>query len=199
MVSFMETRLPDFLALSATGGPEFSTSIVSLQSGHEQRNSNWSTARARYNIASGVRTREDFEALLAFFRVVKGRATGFRFRDGSDYQGAGEVIGVGTGAQVSFQLIKRYTAGSTTVTRTIAKPVSGTVAVYKNSVLQTSGVSVNTATGMVTFTTAPASGVVVSADFEFDVPVRFDTDSFDPSLAIDGSGKWEIHVIELRV
>jgi uncharacterized protein (TIGR02217 family) len=35
---------------------------------------------------------------------------------------------------------------------------------------------VEVTTGVVTFSTAPAAGIQITADSEFDVPVRFDTD-----------------------
>jgi len=58
---------------------------------------------------------------------------------------------------------------------------------------------VNTATGLVTFTTAPASGVQVTADFEFDVPVRFDSDQMDITLETYQLGSWgQISVLEIR-
>ena len=48
--------------------------------------------------------------------------------------------------------------------------------VYLDGVEQLSGWSVDTTTGIVSFGMPPALGVEVSADFEFDVPARFDTD-----------------------
>jgi uncharacterized protein (TIGR02217 family) len=50
------------------------------------------------------------------------------------------------------------------------------VQLYLDSLEQLSGWSVDTTTGLVTFGTPPVLGVEVTADFEFDVPVRFDTD-----------------------
>ena len=43
------------------------------------------------------------------------------------------------------------------------------------------------------------AGVVVTADFEFDVPVRFDTDHLDPSIDDFGTRSWEsITLVELK-
>lgn len=198
-MAFHEVRFPEDIAYGSGGGPEYSTDIVITQGGHEQRNSNWSVARARYNVAHGVKTAAQLAELIAFFRARKGRAHGFRFKDWTDYQASGETIGTGTGAATQFQLVKRYTS-SVTETRTIAKPVAGTVSVYVNSVLQTSGVSVSTVTGLVTFSVAPANLAVIAADFEFDVPVRFDTDRLSASLDAYGSHSWQdIALVEIRV
>jgi len=66
--------------------------------------------------------------------------------------------------------------------------------------LQTSGVSIDTATGLVTFTTAPANGVLINADFQFDVPVRFDTDSLAARTDSPGLFIWEsIPIVEIRI
>ncbi len=95
--------------------------------------------------------------------------------------------------------MKAYASGSQTWTRTITKPVAGTVVVALDGVTQGSGWSVDTTTGIVTFTSAPASGVAVTAGFEFDVPVRFDTDQLDVNLDIETKGSIaSIPLIEVR-
>ena len=93
-----------------------------------------------------------------------------------DYQATGQLIGTGDDATTQFQLVKRYPSGSVSEVRTIAKPVAGTVRVYLDGVEQLSGWSVDVTTGVVTFPTPPVTGIDITADFEFDVPVRFDTD-----------------------
>ncbi|MCB2081363.1 MAG: DUF2460 domain-containing protein [Hyphomicrobiales bacterium] len=198
--SFEEIQFPDDIAYGSSGGPAYSTDVVVLASGHEQRNINWSSARARYNVAHGVKTQTQLDALIAFFRARQGRAMGFRFKDWTDFSATAQVIGTGDGATTQFQLVKTYTSGSVTHTRTITKPVSGTVTVYLDAVEQTSGVTVDTTTGIITFSSAPSGSVVVTADFEFDVPVRFDTDRLSASLDSYGSYSWlDIPLIEVRV
>ena len=64
---------------------------------------------------------------------------------------------------------------------------------------QLSGWTLDAATGIVTFTTAPGSGVIVRAGFEFDVPVRFDTDTLDVTLDIERLGSiTSIPLLEIR-
>ena len=170
------------------------------QGGYEQRNANWSQSRARYNVAHGVKTQAQLAALIAFFRARKGRADGFRFKDWSDYQATGQSIGTGNAVTTAFQLVKTYVSGSVTESRTITKPVSGTVAIYLGGVLQSSGYSIDTSTGIVSFVSPPGNGVAVTADFEFDVPVRFDTDRLSATLDAYGASSWlDIPLIEVRV
>lgn len=199
-MSFVEVRFPEEIAYGSAGGPEYATDVVMTESGHEQRNINWLEARARYNVAHGVKTQAQLDALIAFFRARKGRAIGFRFKDWGDYQGINQFIGTGTGGTTQFQLVKRYTSGGVEEVRTIKKPVQGTLKIYLNSVLQVSGVSVNSNAGVVMLTPAPANGVTITADFEFDVPVRFDTDRLSASLDAYGVHSWhDIPLVELRV
>jgi uncharacterized protein (TIGR02217 family) len=199
-MGFVEVQFPSDISYGSSGGPEYATDIVASQSGYEQRNINWEQARARYNVAHGVKTQTQLDALIAFFRARKGRAIGFRFKDWTDYQASNVAIGTGTGSAIQFQLVKSYTSGAVTESRIVTKPVSGTVQVYKNAVLQTTGVSVDTTTGLVTFNTAPASGASITANFEFDVPVRFDTDRLSARLEAYGIHSWlDIPLVEVRV
>ncbi len=198
-MSFHEIRFPTDISYGSSGGPEFSTDIVITDSGHEQRNINWSEARARYNVAHGVKTETQLMELISFFRARKGRAYGFRFKDWSDFKASNQNLGSGDGVKTSFQLVKRYQS-SVIVTRDIKKPVSGSVKVYKNGVMQLSGYSVDHANGTVIFSSAPASLMTISADFEFDVPVRFDTDRLAARMESYGSNSWnDIPLVEVRV
>ena len=200
-MAFVEVRFPTDIAYGSAGGPEYSTDIVITQSGYEQRNSNWSQARARYNVAHGVKTQVQLDTLIAFFRARKGRADGFRFKDWTDHKVAGQTIGTGNASNKVFQLVKTYGSGGILETRMIKKPISSSVKIYLSGVLQNGdSYSLNNTTGVVTFATAPGNGVLVSADFEFDVPVRFDTDRLSATLDEYGVNSWhDIPLVEIRV
>lgn len=172
MTGFHDVRFPDAIARGATGGPEYSTDIVSVASGFEQRNVNWSAARARYDIGTGIRTREQMAEVIAFFRARKGRAYGFRFRDWTDFEGTGQAM-LATTSTTVWQLVRRYPSGPSEDVRAITKPETGTVIVRVNGTI-VAGLSIDHLTGRVTFPSAPAAQPY--ADFRFDVPCRFDTD-----------------------
>lgn len=82
-INFLETQFPADISYGATGGPTYSTDVVTMFSGHEQRNSNWSKPKAKYNIATGVKTEAQWRALISFFRVCKGKAIGLDSRIGA--------------------------------------------------------------------------------------------------------------------
>lgn len=178
MSGFHDVRFPDAVARGATGGPEFSTDIISVASGFEQRNVNWSAARAKYDISTGIRTREQMAEVIAFFRARKGRAYGFRFRDWNDFEAEAQPL-LATADSLVWQMIKQYASGPSADQRTITKPEVGTVVVRVNG--NPVSVDVDHLTGLVTFTSVPAAQPY--ADFLFDVPVRFDTDHL-PVVAV---------------
>lgn len=177
---FHDVRLPDRIESGAQGGPMFSTTVIEFTSGQEQRNVEWSLAKLEWDISYGIQDAADYSEVLNFFYARFGRAYGFRFKDWTDYRVTGQELGTGDGANTFFQLIKTYSDAASTYTRTITRPISATVLVYKDTgggpVLQVSGYSLNDATGLITFSPAPAMGAVISSSFEFDVPVRFDLD-----------------------
>lgn len=147
MTGFHEIRFPDNIAYGATGGPEFATTVVVTGAGHEQRNVNWADARGRWDVGTGLKTQAQLDALIAFFRARKGKAYGFRFKDWTDFKATGQLIGTGNDATSDFQLFKRYPSGSTEETRTISKPVAGTVRIYLDGVEQLANWSVDVTTG----------------------------------------------------
>jgi uncharacterized protein (TIGR02217 family) len=193
---FDDVRLPEEVERGATGGPRFQTSITVLATGREQRNVDWATQRGLWEIGYGIQTKDDFQAVLAFFYARQGKARGFRFKDWSDFEATSTALGTGTGLQTDFQLIKPYTS-LVTYNRRITRPVTGTIAVTTN------GSPIATWTlqplGVIRFNTAPAAGVAIAASFQFDVPVRFDTDEFRLNLeTFDAGAVEQLSVVELR-
>lgn len=210
-MAFHDIRFPANISFGAIGGPERRTEVVTLANGFEERNTPWASSRRHYKAGIGMRTLDDVEALIAFFEARRGRMHGFRWKDWSDYKSCqpsqspsplDQEIGRGDGETTVFQLSKTYRSGLQTYNRTITKPVSGSVvvAVGRDPKIIEQEFSVAFDTGKVTFTTPPDIGVMVSAGFEFDVPVRFDTDEVMLSLASFQAGDLpDVPVVEVRV
>ncbi|MFP3016455.1 MULTISPECIES: TIGR02217 family protein [unclassified Wolbachia] len=197
-MSFTEIRFPENISYGSTGGPEFSTDVVTTHNGCEQRNINWSHARTRYNIAYGVRSNKQLLELITFFHARKGKAIGFRFKDWSDFIAINQEIGIGDNKKTTFQLIKTYVSGEDKHIRMIKKPVHGTVKIYLNG-KEESEYSVNYSTGEITFMKPPVKDAIITASFEFDVPVRFDTDYLNASIDDYGSNSWNnIPLVEVK-
>ena len=148
MLSFDDVDFPIAIGQRAIVEPGFSTALVTTASGHEQRNADWADARMRYDVAPGVRSEEDAQALIGFFRSRRGRAKGFRFRDPFDDSSSGmtrepgptdQQIGLGDGIATRFQLIKRYGVGDEAQERRISCPVADSVRVALDGVEQSVG------------------------------------------------------------
>jgi uncharacterized protein (TIGR02217 family) len=207
-MAFHEVRFPDDISRGARGGPERRTRIIELASGDEERNSPWADSRRRYDAVYGIRRADDLAAVVAFFEARHGRLHGFRWKDWSDYKSclpsaspsaADQIIGEGDGSTTEFQLVKVYASGAQSYSRRIVKPVAGTVLIALDGIPQGSGWSVDPSTGVVSFAAAPGNGVIVTAGFEFDVPVRFDTDRLDVTLDIERMGSiTSIPLVEIR-
>ncbi len=207
-MAFHDVRFPDNISRGARGGPERRTQIVELASGDEERNGSWANSRRRYDVAYGIRRADDLAAVVAFFEARNGRLHGFRFKDWQDYKSClpsqaphpmDQLIGTGNGSVTAFQLVKRYTSGAQTWSRAIVKPVSSSVLVALNGIQQASGWSVDLATGIITFSVPPGSGVTIHAGYLFDVAVRFDSDSLDLTLDIERLGSIQsIPLVEIR-
>lgn len=209
-MAFHEVRLPARLAFGSTGGVERRTEIVTLGSGFERRSTPWAEGRRRYLIGANLRSLDDMAALTAFFEARRGRLYGFRFRDFADFKSCApgsaksaedQALGQGDGVRTGFALSKRYGEDDSAAERRIAKPVEGTVRVAVDGIERPAGAfAVDYATGLITLDEAPGVGAVVTAGFEFDTPVRFDTDRIEVTLESFGAGRMAAApLIEVRV
>ena len=203
-MSFHNVTFPDAISYSSEFGPSFKTLISETVSGREERIPLLEAARHRIDVNLNAVDVSRVSEVKRFAMMRQGSAFGFRVRDRSDYNSTPEgrdatdmggtdisrddqVIGTGDGTTTEFQLTKRYTDGvSPNVVRTITHPRASSVLIEVDGSLVTpsGNWSVSDTTGIVTFTTAPATGEVIKAGFEFDVPVRFDQ-SVEDFLAIN--------------
>lgn len=211
-MSFHEIRFPTHISRGATGGPERRTDVVVLGSGFEERNARWAHARRSYNAGYGVRSLDDLHQVIAFFEERRGRLYGFRWKDHADFKSCppeqsvaatDQVLSTGDGVQDTFSLVKRYGSLHAPYERPIAKPVAGSVLVAVDGLAQVDGVSfdLDLTLGRVAFRSGhiPASGAVVTAGFEYDVPVRFDTDRLEVNLSGFRHGAIpSIAIVEIR-
>lgn len=190
---FLETpRFPEGLshamALSSEGGVTFNNRVIITGSGDVKVNQGWLHPIRLWNVVSSPQQQESvYEKLQTFILVIRGNTYAFRFKDWTDYRSVrptlkdpltptDQSLGVGNGTQTVFQLQKTYTVGSLSYVRPIKKPVPGTVLVSVNNILVTTGFTIDHTTGLITFASAPGSGIAVKAGFEFDIPAMFEGD-----------------------
>lgn len=195
-MAFHETRFPTGVSNSSTVGSRRKTIVATTGAGVDYASQQWVDSVREFEATYGVKTDEDIADLLEFFEERRGRFHGFRWKDKMDYQSCawGETtsmtdqnIGTGDGETNTFQLRKRYGQVYNVYYRNIRKPVAGTVSVAVGGVEATKYL-LDTTTGIVTFANPPADGAAVTAGFEFDVPVRFNTDALNVELTHFGAG-----------
>ncbi len=159
--------------------PQWKTRVQEAISGKEVRIADWSFPRWQweltYDFLRGDAAHAEFQALAGFFNQRQGMFDSFLYQDADDNAVTGQQLGIGDGATTGFQLVR---ALGGFVEPIIAPNVLS--AVYLAGVAQSAGsYSVNNATGLLTFGTAPAAGVAVTADFSFYFRCRFSEDSMD--------------------
>lgn len=228
--AFHEVEFPRGISYGSTFGPSFSTDIVTMPNGSEQRNVNWEYPRCSGNLTSGIKKEAQFNELLKFFYNRKGRAYGFRFYDWLDYKAEFMLQGISDGTVSTYQLIKNYPDNDLDQmsVRKIVKPIAGTLHVYlfdctppegetvtdttwqkyiirtfskaiPEGAEMTTGWTLDTTTGKLTFSEPVAANMGVVASFEFNVPVRFDTDTMAANYSSFKAYGWaDIPVIELK-
>jgi uncharacterized protein (TIGR02217 family) len=179
----IELQLPTYVSEGAVSVDDWNTQVNVLPNGKQQRIALQSKPLGRWTINFQTIDEDQHKELRNFKLAVKGAYHAFRFRSPGDYKSDGQQSlspATGNGVLTAFQLQKTYTVDSpgTSYVRTITKPISGTVSVYVNSVLQTETThyTINYATGVVTFLSAPTSGHTVKASFQFDKPAHFVND-----------------------
>jgi uncharacterized protein (TIGR02217 family) len=210
-MGFNEVRFPASLSFGSSGGPERRTEIVTLNSGFEERNTPWAHSRRRYDAGVSMRSLDDMDAVIAFYEARRGPLFGFRWKDWTDFKSSlpslapnflDQEIGVGDDVTKEFQLCKTYRSGDESYCRNIRKPVANTVVIGLggDEMVEGTHYTVDLTSGIVTFLVPPGEGAVITAGFEFDVPVRFDADRLEMSHASFEAGEIpSVPVVELRV
>lgn len=192
-MTFLPTKLSYNVDWGSEGGPSTRVDVVRRPGGGENRFPRWSGSLRKFNGAFGIKKYSQLYELIELFEVAEGSAHTFLYKDWNDYSTASDgvsapsatdvEIGVGDGVKTVFQMKKRYVRESGTYVkeRTITKPIASTTLLSLDNVTQSSGWTVNEATGKVTLTTPPADTVSVKVGGNFDNEVRFAS-----SVTLDG-------------
>jgi len=192
-MTFYNAVLPGFISQGSEAAPLSLVDIARGPTGYEQRKSKRSRRLRRFNLVKNIRNINDIYDVLQLFEVMNGPEHSFAVKNELDFKSCAPgntptmldaSIGTGDGTNPVFQLKKQYKVRQVdntviAVDRTIYLPVSGTVLIAVDGVLKTEATdyTINYATGALTFLAghAPANLKLVTAGFEFNEKVRFDT------------------------
>ncbi len=167
------------LGWSVKRTPMWKTRVQEAISGKETRIADWSYPRWKWELAydflRGDASHAEFQALAGFFNQRQGMFDSFLFQDSDDNAAIGQSLGSGDGTTTAFQLVRAFGGF---VEPILAPNVVSNV--YLAGVPQgPSAYNVSSASGIVTFVTAPPAGIAISADFSFYFRCRFVEDSMD--------------------
>jgi len=152
---------------------EFSTLIFQADSGREKRRSKWSKPIRTLDTWLENENDAAVNLIWEFFKARKGKFDTFWVKFPTSFKVIGEAVGAGDGEQTVFNLD--------------FFPVdTATVKVYLNGILQVSGYTISNdltnEIAKITFSMAPGEGVVITADCEYYIQVRFDDDKLSREL-----------------
>ena len=85
-MAYINTRLSECVAYGFSGGPEWSTMMVTLANGREQRNGQWLFPKHRYSAQYMNLDSDAQPVVLGAFHACRGRLHCFRFKDWNDYR-----------------------------------------------------------------------------------------------------------------
>lgn len=206
------TRLPENIERGAQFSTNFKTAIIETDGGNEIANIQWVFPRSSGQCAYGIQSMDDIEECKEFFVARRGRARGFLFKDWSDYiVEAGTILGVGdstdgTDGTDDYQIIRYYDDAvlpfGRNITRPILSPVT-TLVVKVDGVTKTltTHYTIAASGGIIHFTpgNVPMADAVVTCECEFDIPVRFTSDTWTILMEWERVGSIpDLGIIEVR-
>lgn len=207
-MSFHDVHLPGSLQYGSTFGPQHTTSIFPTASGHEVRTTPYSQPKHRLRLVRELQSSSEAHAIKTHAMARRGAAFSFPQKDANDFTSAedgvstpdelDQEIGTGDGTTQAFQLFKTYEpSGPAPKSRTITLPVDDTVVVALDGTPTTS-FTLTRPGGIITFAVAPSNGVVITAGFEFEVPVRYTQDAEAwAAMQVDAYEQWSTQALDL--
>ena len=191
-VDYSTIILEDNLAIGFRGSPVWENSRVSALSGWSQRNQQRARPVHQFSYSSAETDLTTLQGIRGFHTAVRGSLSTWLLKDWTNYSATNELLGTGDNVETDFQIVKNEGNTANPYVRTIQYTKSGTLAVYVDDVLQSTPAQYTvTATGLIQFVTAPGSGLDVTADYEFYIPVSFLQDECFIEL-IERDGNWGV-------
>jgi uncharacterized protein (TIGR02217 family) len=184
------TLFPDLRGLSwdYTLTPTFSTGIQQATSGREVRAAFWSAPLWKLSLSYEFLYDDsqhvdqngfsELQQLMGFFLGRQGSFDSFLIdlvqltRKAEDSTVSGQPIGMGDGNTTGFQLVRNIGG----YLEQIQNPAGQSATVYVAGVKKTPGTDYTISNGLVSFSSPPASGAAITADFQWLWRVRFAQD-----------------------
>lgn len=195
---YIRAFIPACEGFGWTGGPGFSTTIITRRNGRERRNADWSQPQHSFSLPFNALSQAQYAPVKAMHLNRQGAWGCFLYRDPLDFEAVQEVFGIGDGETTTFQLAKRSLIDGVPYYRNVYalySPGDDGEAIPSAPVVRINGtpesVSIDYDRGTVTFAEAPEEGVTLDWTGEFSVWVRFVSDRMPMTISNKGSeGFW---------
>lgn len=188
MPSFLEERLPVDIRLGMSYADDYTVMITTTSGGAEYRKLVQPFPARSFHINFTTDQADLWSRVIALYHRAYGKFAGFRVKCLDDFS-TNNLTGTPTpldevlanSSTGIYQLRNFYGTNGTALagvgypSRTIFKPVAGTVVAAKNGVTISSGLSVDTTTGLITISPAPLISDTITAGCQFDIPCRFNS------------------------
>jgi len=182
--------------------PGFSTRVVSHVSGREVRVALMAYPLYEFEVVyNGLASNStaafaglnsnSLQTLMGFFLQLQGQFGTFLYTDPDDNTVTGQMIGTGNGSTQSFVMGRTLGGWNEPVAW-----VTNIANVYLNGVAQPTGPWQLVAPNTLSFAYAPASGVIITADFTFAFQCRFLGDQMDFEEFM--SALWKLDSMKFR-
>ena len=210
MAAFLEERLPIDVRIGMSYSDDYTVVITQTAGGAEYRQLVQPFPVRSFHVNFTTDQADLWSRVLALYHRAYGKYAGFRVKCLDDYS-TNNLTGVPTPLDEAlentatgiYQLRNYYGTNGSALSgvghpsRTITKPVAGTVVAAKNGVTIVSGLTVDTATGRITISPAPLITDNITAGCLFDIPCRFNSPIEVSSLDIAIRDCGSIKLIEL--
>lgn len=198
---FVEQIFPDTIAEGARGGRGWSTDLVRNRGGFEKGNANWGTPLGRWEVGQVNRDFDETRRLQQFFHgVARGKLNSFRFHDRKDAK-MNRVTALRL-TSTTYQMRQNYlwSTGNNLILL-VKKPfMNDNTLVVTLGGTEVTDYTVDTTTGILTFGSAIATTTTVRVTGGYHIPVRFDTDYFEPEQIDVGVWTWpSVPLVEVRI
>ena len=181
--------------------PMWSTTKKRAYSGREVRASAYSYPRWEWafgwEVARTASATPELQALYGFLGSKSGNGQPFYYRDPDDNTVTTQGFGTGTGAATVFQLQRTVGAGTIYNYLEPVLVLNQNPSIYINGTLKTLTTDYTIGlNGIITFTTAPASGAVLTWSGSYLFMCAFDDDTIDPQQIF--AGFWSVQKVNFH-
>jgi uncharacterized protein (TIGR02217 family) len=197
-MAFKNIKLPANISAKAIGGPCFQSNIIETTSGKDFVQSSWSYPKIKYEIQPSQLLQSEMDTLITFFRITQGKVHSFRITDISDYSAKNQILGVVQNQNNKFDFIKTYTLENEISTRKITLVNQESVEIFVNKV-KIDNAKFKITANFVEIIDQIKNGDIISANFTFDIRVRFDVNFIKFSKQGVNSYKFEESILLTEV